>query len=88
MLFFYVADSASKGTTLTFKDGDRITDQDGKEWVIDNVQQIHFNKNKLGWFNSNISSYSYPLLQQLNIQLLCQIQMVQNLKQEEICLIC
>ena len=35
--FFYVADSASKGATLTFKDGDRITDQDGKEWVFDNV---------------------------------------------------
>ena len=35
--FFYVADSASKGGTLTFKDGDRITDQDGKEWVFDNV---------------------------------------------------
>lgn len=34
--FFYVADSASKGATLTFKDGDRITDQDGKEWVFDN----------------------------------------------------
>lgn len=34
--FFYVADSASKGGTLTFKDGDRITDQDGKEWVFDN----------------------------------------------------
>ena len=33
--FFYVADSASKGATLTFKDGDRITDQDGKEWVFD-----------------------------------------------------
>ena len=32
--FFYVADSASKGATLTFKDGDRITDQDGKEWVL------------------------------------------------------
>ena len=32
--FFYVADSASKGGTLTFKDGDRITDQDGKEWVL------------------------------------------------------
>ena len=35
--FFYVADSASKGATLTFKDGDRITDQDGKEWAFDNV---------------------------------------------------
>lgn len=35
--FFYVADSASKGATLTFKDSDRITDQDGKEWVFDNV---------------------------------------------------
>lgn len=35
--FFYVADSASKGGTLTFKAGDRITDQDGKEWVFDNV---------------------------------------------------
>ena len=35
--FFYVSDSASKGATLTFKDGDRITDQDGKEWVFDNV---------------------------------------------------
>ncbi|MCT7432349.1 flagellar hook-associated protein 3 [Aliarcobacter cryaerophilus] len=35
--FFYVADSASKGATLTFKAGDRITDQDGKEWVFDNV---------------------------------------------------
>ena len=35
--FFYVADSASKGASLTFKDGDRITDQDGKEWVFDNV---------------------------------------------------
>lgn len=35
--FFYVANSASKGATLTFKDGDRITDQDGKEWVFDNV---------------------------------------------------
>lgn len=34
--FFYVANSASKGATLTFKDGDRITDQDGKEWVFDN----------------------------------------------------
>lgn len=34
--FFYVADSASKGATLTFKAGDRITDQDGKEWVFDN----------------------------------------------------
>lgn len=32
--FFYVADSASKGATLTFKAGDRITDQDGKEWVL------------------------------------------------------
>lgn len=32
--FFYVANSASKGATLTFKDGDRITDQDGKEWVL------------------------------------------------------
>lgn len=35
--FFYVANSASKGATLTFKAGDRITDQDGKEWVFDNV---------------------------------------------------
>ena len=35
--FFYVSDSASKGATLTFKDGDIITDQDGKEWVFDNV---------------------------------------------------
>ena len=35
--FFYVSDSASKGATLTFKAGDRITDQDGKEWVFDNV---------------------------------------------------
>ncbi|MCT7522486.1 flagellar hook-associated protein 3 [Aliarcobacter cryaerophilus] len=35
--FFYVADSASKGATLTFKAGDRITDQDGKEWVFNNV---------------------------------------------------
>lgn len=35
--FFYVADSASKGGTLTFKDGDRITDQDGKEWAFDNI---------------------------------------------------
>ncbi len=35
--FFYVADSASKGATLPFKDGDRITDKDGKEWVFDNV---------------------------------------------------
>ena len=32
--FFYVANSASKGATLTFKAGDRITDQDGKEWVL------------------------------------------------------
>ena len=32
--FFYVSDSASKGATLTFKAGDRITDQDGKEWVL------------------------------------------------------
>ncbi|MCT7516242.1 flagellar hook-associated protein 3 [Aliarcobacter cryaerophilus] len=32
--FFYVADSASKGATLTFKEGDKITDQDGKEWVL------------------------------------------------------
>ena len=38
--FFYVADSASKGGTLTFKDGDRITDQDGKEWVFDNVATL------------------------------------------------
>ena len=38
--FFYVADSASKGATLTFKDGDRITDQDGKEWVFDNVNTL------------------------------------------------
>ena len=35
--FFYVANSASKSATLTFKAGDRITDQDGKEWVFDNV---------------------------------------------------
>ncbi|MCT7534298.1 flagellar hook-associated protein 3 [Aliarcobacter cryaerophilus] len=35
--FFYVADSASKGAPLTFKAGDRITDQDGKEWVFNNV---------------------------------------------------
>lgn len=32
--FFYVADSASKGGTLTFKEGDRITDQNGKEWIL------------------------------------------------------
>lgn len=32
--FFYVSDSASKGATLTFKEGDKITDQDGKEWVL------------------------------------------------------
>ncbi|PRM89925.1 flagellar biosynthesis protein FlgL [Aliarcobacter cryaerophilus] len=32
--FFYVADSASKGDPLTFKAGDKITDQDGKEWVL------------------------------------------------------
>lgn len=32
--FFYVADSASKGGTLTFKEGDKIVDQDGKEWVF------------------------------------------------------
>ena len=38
--FFYVSDSASKGATLTFKDGDRITDQDGKEWVFDNVATL------------------------------------------------
>ncbi|MCD8541223.1 MAG: flagellar hook-associated protein 3 [Aliarcobacter cryaerophilus] len=32
--FFYVEDSASKGGTLTFKEGDIITDQDGKEWIL------------------------------------------------------
>lgn len=32
--FFYVADSASKGGTLTFKADDKITDQDGNEWVL------------------------------------------------------
>ena len=32
--FFYVADSASKGGTLTFKEGDIITDQNGKEWIL------------------------------------------------------
>lgn len=35
--FFYVADSASKGGTLTFKADDKIVDQDGKEWVFDSA---------------------------------------------------
>ncbi|NLN12940.1 MAG: flagellar hook-associated protein FlgL [Arcobacter skirrowii] len=33
----FVANTAYKGGTLTFKDGDKIVDQDGKEWVFDNV---------------------------------------------------
>ncbi|MCT7465367.1 flagellar hook-associated protein 3 [Aliarcobacter cryaerophilus] len=48
--FFYVADSASKGATLTFKAGDRITDQDGKEWVFDNVATL----TKTNWDGSKV----------------------------------
>lgn len=33
--FFYSADSALKGETLTFKETDRIIDQDGNEWTLD-----------------------------------------------------
>ena len=33
--FFYSADSALKGETLTFKESDRIVDQDGNEWTLD-----------------------------------------------------
>jgi len=32
--FYYTADSGLKGDTLTFKEGDRILDQDGKEWIL------------------------------------------------------
>ena len=33
----FVANTAYADGTLTFKDGDKIVDQDGKEWVFDNV---------------------------------------------------
>ncbi|MCG3711674.1 flagellar hook-associated protein FlgL [Aliarcobacter butzleri] len=36
-LFFYPADTALKGDTLTFKENDRIIDQDGDEWTLDTV---------------------------------------------------
>ncbi|PRM91791.1 flagellar biosynthesis protein FlgL [Arcobacter cryaerophilus gv. occultus] len=55
--FFYVADSASKGATLTFKDGDRITDQDGKEWVFDNVNTL----TKTNWDGSTQTLAVTPL---------------------------
>ena len=55
--FFYVADSASKGATLTFKDGDRITDQDGKEWVFDNVANT---LTKTNWDGSTQTSAVTP----------------------------
>ena len=45
--FFYVANSASKGATLTFKAGDRITDQDGKEWVL-NIPTNNTLKKQIG----------------------------------------
>ena len=56
--FFYVADSASKGATLTFKDGDRITDQDGKEWVFDNVANT---LTKTNWDGSTQTLAATPL---------------------------
>ncbi len=55
--FFYVADSASKGATLTFKAGDRITDQDGKEWVFDNVANT---LTKTNWDGSTQTSAVTP----------------------------
>ena len=55
--FFYVADSASKGATLTFKAGDRITDQDGKEWVFDNVNTL----TKTNWDGSTQTLAVTPL---------------------------
>ena len=36
-LFFYPADTALKEDTLTFKENDRIIDQDGDEWTLDTV---------------------------------------------------
>lgn len=33
--FFYVANSGLKGDTLSFKENDKIIDQDGKEWMFD-----------------------------------------------------
>lgn len=35
--FFYVANSGLKGDILSFKENDKIIDQDGKEWMFDNV---------------------------------------------------
>ncbi|AXK49462.1 flagellar hook-associated protein 3 [Aliarcobacter trophiarum LMG 25534] len=35
--FFYVANSGLKGDTLSFKENDKIIDQDGKEWMFDSV---------------------------------------------------
>ncbi|RBQ29768.1 flagellar hook-associated protein 3 [Aliarcobacter vitoriensis] len=32
--FYYTTDSGLKGETLTFKEGDRIVDQDGNEWKL------------------------------------------------------
>ena len=55
--FFYVANSASKSATLTFKAGDRITDQDGKEWVFDNVNTL----TKTNWDGSTQTLAVTPL---------------------------
>lgn len=35
--FFYVANSGLKGDILSFKENDKIIDQEGKEWMFDNV---------------------------------------------------
>ncbi|WP_066354685.1 flagellar hook-associated protein FlgL [Aliarcobacter skirrowii] len=36
----FVANTAYANGTLTFKDGDKIVDQDGNEWVFDNVDTL------------------------------------------------
>ncbi|MFW3382202.1 flagellar hook-associated protein 3, partial [Aliarcobacter butzleri] len=51
-LFYYTANSASKGETLTFEDGDRILDQEGNEWTLDTATNILSKKNWDGSFDT------------------------------------
>ncbi|MFY4818467.1 flagellar hook-associated protein FlgL [Aliarcobacter butzleri] len=51
-LFYYTANSASKGENLTFEEGDRILDQEGNEWTLDTVANTLSKKNWDGTFDT------------------------------------
>ncbi|PUE66878.1 flagellar hook-associated protein FlgL [Arcobacter lacus] len=51
-LFYYTADTAAKGETLNFEEGDRILDQDGNEWTLDTATNTLSKKNWDGSFDT------------------------------------